>query len=83
MFETENILLKNMWKITVNFQADNKDTGIDYIETWRGMEGVLKANLARSIGVSNFNEEQLERLLQHATVKPVCNQFEVIIKNQL
>ncbi|KOB51983.1 Aldo-keto reductase, partial [Operophtera brumata] len=40
------------------------------------MEGVLKANLTRAIGVSNFNEEQLGRLLNNAAVKPVCNQFE-------
>ncbi|KOB65726.1 Uncharacterized protein OBRU01_22314, partial [Operophtera brumata] len=48
---------------------------LDY--TWKGMEGVLKANLTRAIGVSNFNEEQLGRLLNNAAVKPVCNQIEI------
>ncbi len=31
----------------------------------------------KSIGVSNFNPEQLEHLLSVCKIKPVCNQFEV------
>lgn len=41
------------------------------------MEGLVKRGLARSIGVSNFNEEQLDRLLNAANIKPVVNQIEV------
>ena len=52
---------------------------IDYLETWQGMEQTVKLGLAKSIGVSNFNEEQLERLLKHANIKPVVNQVEVSI----
>lgn len=50
---------------------------IDHIETWRGMEEALKLGLTKSIGVSNFNEEQLTRIVKEATVKPVVNQVEV------
>ncbi|KRT80436.1 hypothetical protein AMK59_6987 [Oryctes borbonicus] len=49
----------------------------DYIETWKAMEGVYKKGLAKSIGISNFNKEQIERLLQHAEVVPVTNQIEL------
>lgn len=50
---------------------------IDYMETWRGMEEALKLGLTKSIGISNFNEEQLRRIVKEATVKPVVNQIEV------
>lgn len=46
----------------------------DYLETWRGMEECKKQGLARSIGVSNFNSEQITRLLSAAKIKPVNNQ---------
>ncbi|XP_076651102.1 aldo-keto reductase 1B-like [Halictus rubicundus] len=48
----------------------------DYLETWKGMEECLSLGLAKSIGVSNFNIEQLARLLDAAKVKPVNNQVE-------
>ncbi|XP_012256159.1 aldo-keto reductase family 1 member B1-like [Athalia rosae] len=49
---------------------------VDYLETWKAMESVNKKGLTKSIGVSNFNSEQLERLLKNAEIKPVVNQIE-------
>ncbi|KAI4503122.1 hypothetical protein M0802_002166 [Mischocyttarus mexicanus] len=49
---------------------------VDYIDTWKGMEGVLKKGLTKNIGISNFNSEQITRLLNNCTVKPVTNQIE-------
>lgn len=46
----------------------------DYLETWKGMEECKKQGLARSIGVSNFNSEQIARLVAAAQIKPVINQ---------
>ncbi|CAH0713938.1 unnamed protein product, partial [Brenthis ino] len=63
------------WPVSVN--SNGEDMKIDYIETWRGMEETVKLGLAKSIGVSNFNEEQLERLLKYAKIKPVVNQIEI------
>ncbi|XP_059054325.1 aldo-keto reductase AKR2E4-like isoform X2 [Achroia grisella] len=63
------------WPVSVD--QNDEDTGIDYIETWRGMENVVKLGLARSIGVSNFNKEQLDRLLTAAQIKPAVCQFEI------
>ncbi|XP_051172018.1 1,5-anhydro-D-fructose reductase-like [Leptopilina boulardi] len=54
-------------------------TDTDYIETWKGIEECSRLGLAKSIGVSNFNSEQITRLLSAATVKPVNNQVELNI----
>ncbi|KAH7925585.1 Aldo/keto reductase [Leucogyrophana mollusca] len=43
---------------------------------WREIETVKKNGLAMSIGVSNFNLEQLQTLLKTAIIKPVVNQIE-------
>jgi len=53
------------------------DGKIDYLEAWQGLEDCVKAGLIRSIGVSNFNTKQIERLLGSATIKPVTNQVEI------
>ncbi|XP_020295774.1 aldose reductase-like [Pseudomyrmex gracilis] len=49
---------------------------VDYVDTWKAMEGVMSKGLTKNIGVSNFNSEQITRLLQNATIKPVTNQVE-------
>lgn len=49
---------------------------VDYIDSWRAMEVLLKSDKVRSIGVSNFNSEQIERLDSIATIKAVTNQIE-------
>jgi len=47
------------------------------LDTWRGMEDCVNQGLCKSIGISNFNSEQITRLLQHAKIRPVNNQIEV------
>lgn len=49
---------------------------VDYLVTWKAMEGLMNTNKVRSLGVSNFNSQQLDRLLASATIKPVVNQVE-------
>jgi diketogulonate reductase-like aldo/keto reductase len=46
----------------------------DYVDTWRGMEECVKLGLAKSIGISNFNTQQITRVLEVATIKPAVNQ---------
>lgn len=50
---------------------------LDYVETWKALEGIYHAGKARSIGVSNFQIPHLERLLKETDVVPVVNQIEV------
>lgn len=38
------------------------------------MEKLVTLGLVRSIGVSNFNSQQIERLLANCEIKPVNNQ---------
>lgn len=50
--------------------------GVPIAETWRGMEGLVDAGLARAIGVSNFGALAIYDLLAYARIKPVVNQIE-------
>lgn len=48
-----------------------------YVEAYRAMEKVLAEGRARAIGVSNFHQPHLEKLLEHTDVVPAVNQIEV------
>nr|CAW30925.1 putative aldo-keto reductase 2 [Papilio dardanus] len=50
---------------------------IDYVDTWRSMEEVKALGLAKSIGISNFNISQIDRLLKNCHIKPAVLQVEV------
>ncbi|CAH4036804.1 aldo-keto reductase AKR2E4-like [Pieris brassicae] len=65
------------WPISID--TSGMDERIDYLETYRGLENALKNGLVKSIGVSNFNLRQLERLLAHCEIKPAVNQIQVTI----
>jgi diketogulonate reductase-like aldo/keto reductase len=48
---------------------------------WRALEEAYKAGKLRSIGVSNFEQDDLENILRTATVAPQVNQLLVHIGN--
>lgn len=48
-----------------------------FVETWHAFEEVLETGLVKGIGVSNFNQPHLEKLLQHSSITPAINQIEL------
>jgi diketogulonate reductase-like aldo/keto reductase len=44
------------------------------LAAWKAMEEALEAGKVRSIGVSNFQKQDLDNLLENARVKPMINQ---------
>jgi len=51
-------------------------SNVDYLETWAAMEMLVEKGLVKSLGISNFNAAQTQRLLDSCTIKPVTNQVE-------
>ena len=57
----------------IHFPLDSDE---ENLRVWRVLEHYVKLGKLKSIGVSNFNEHQLEYVLKHASMKPVVNQFQ-------
>ncbi|KAI5641635.1 aldo/keto reductase family domain-containing protein [Phthorimaea operculella] len=55
----------------------SRPANIDIVETWQGMEEAKRLGLAKSIGVSNFNSIQLQKIMRSSSVVPAVNQIEV------
>lgn len=49
---------------------------VDYVDTWKEMEKLVDGGLVKSIGISNFNKRQTERVLAAARIPPATNQVE-------
>jgi len=48
----------------------------DYVDTWKAMEECVTLGLTKAIGLSNFNSDQIFRIMAKCTIKPVMNQVE-------
>lgn len=51
------------------------------LEAWRALEDANRAGKLRAIGVSNFEREDLDNLLENGSVKPMVNQILAHIGN--
>ena len=49
----------------------------DFVETWKAMEEMQRSGRVRTIGVSNFQQEHLQRLFDETDTVPAVNQIEV------
>lgn len=52
------------------------DESVDYVDTWKAVEKLYKSKRVKAIGVSNFNREQLNRVLEEAEFAPSVLQIE-------
>lgn len=64
----------NPWPLddSGNVQTDD----VDFVTTWQALEKCVDAGLVRSLGVSNFSNQQILRILDIARHKPVISQVE-------
>lgn len=53
------------------------DKTTDHIAIWKEMEKQVEQGKVKHIGVSNFNNRQVERLLKNCKIPPVNNQVEM------
>jgi 2,5-diketo-D-gluconate reductase A len=58
----------------VHWPAPRRDL---YVDTWRALIRLREEGLARSIGVSNFEPEHIERIVAETGVTPAINQIEL------
>jgi 2,5-diketo-D-gluconate reductase A len=58
----------------IHWPVPSKDR---FIDTWRAFERIYEEESARTIGVSNFRIEDLERLLAETDTRPTVNQIEL------
>lgn len=82
---TDELVISNVEKSLKELDMDYIDlylihfpleTNEENLRVWRVLETFVDKGLIKSIGVSNFNQEQLAYLLEHARIKPVLNQFQ-------
>ncbi|RJE26703.1 aldehyde reductase AKR1 [Aspergillus sclerotialis] len=50
---------------------------IDYVDTYKAMEGLVKSGKAKAIGISNFSRKETERLLAKCSMVPAVHQLEL------
>ncbi|AIM59605.1 aldehyde oxidoreductase [Cellulophaga lytica] len=73
------------WPVALKKGTEMPETASDFIplsevpltNTWKGMEAALEEGLAKHIGVSNFNENQLKEIMATAVHQPEMNQVEM------
>jgi len=60
-----------------NEAGEQLHTNFDLSETWKAMEALVDAGLTKSIGLSNFNARQVDKIVGSARIQPVTNQIEL------
>jgi len=62
---------------TKNEDGSMKYTDVPLMDTWAALEACVDEGLIRSIGLSNFNETQIQEIYDNGRIKPAMLQVEV------
>jgi diketogulonate reductase-like aldo/keto reductase len=89
IFVTTKLFPTGFFRPEVAFQDSLQKLGLDYVDlylihwpapgksnAWKVLEKIHKQKLARSIGVSNYNKEQIDDMLSYSKIVPAVNQME-------
>ncbi|XP_018579931.1 aldo-keto reductase family 1 member C13-like [Anoplophora glabripennis] len=72
--------------IGVKYFGDEDDRkeidDVDHIKIWKKMEEQVHLGRTKTIGLSNFNKRQIERIITSARIKPACLQVELHVDFQ-
>lgn len=52
------------------------DLSVDYVDTYKAMEKLVKSGKTKAIGISNFSKAELERILKECEIVPASHQLE-------
>ncbi|KAL0094415.1 NADP-dependent oxidoreductase domain-containing protein [Phycomyces blakesleeanus] len=69
-FEFENLRKKDE-------EGDIKCIDVPLIDTWRGMEQLVKDGLVKNLGISNFTLPMIKELLTQCNIPPAVHQIEI------
>uniref|UniRef100_Q96UH3 D-xylose reductase [NAD(P)H] n=1 Tax=Coccidioides posadasii TaxID=199306 RepID=Q96UH3_COCPO len=58
-------------------QGNSKTVDIDYVDTYKAMEKLVKSGKTKAIGISNFSKGEMERLLESCSIVPAVMQMEL------
>jgi len=81
---TDELVRQTIESSLKNLQTDYMDLYLihwpwddldDIVRVWKVLEKAVDQNKIKAIGVSNFNQEQLKYVYDHARIKPAVNQF--------
>ena len=64
------------WPVAFEEGSSRLDTDTSILDTWHAMEELVRANLTRYIGISNFAPKDIEHLLEHANIRPYAHEYE-------
>uniref|UniRef100_A0A0K0EH87 Aldo_ket_red domain-containing protein n=1 Tax=Strongyloides stercoralis TaxID=6248 RepID=A0A0K0EH87_STRER len=62
-----------------DYEMKDHDVTVKVEDTWKGMEGVYEKGLTKAIGVSNFSNKQIERIMKTAKIPIHNSQVELYI----
>jgi aldehyde reductase len=67
----------NLWSQSEDQKTRYYAENVTLADTWKAMEKLVDLKLVRSIGLSNYNQSQIDEILKIARIKPAVLQIEL------